>query len=324
MYREFYNLTKDPFGMAPDPSLLYLTTQHREALAGLLFTVLERKGLAVLTGEVGTGKTTLLRRVLRDMPGDRIPSSIIFNPTLTRDELLEMAMLGFGITDVPQTKPLRLKRFQEFLIQCHETNRAPMLAIDEAHVLSHELLEEVRLLSNFELADCKLLQIVLIGQSELTALLEKEELRQLKQRIAVRLSIRPLSNSETLGYLRFRWIECGGAEDIPFTGPAVVAVTEWSKGIPRIINALCDNALLAAFGSGSSIVTAEHVVEAGTDLHLQRPITVPKTPIPTAEQPQNTPVPIADIPPVRLFSAYSDPPKRSLLWRWTARVGTFL
>jgi general secretion pathway protein A len=331
MYRDFYHLAKDPFGMAPDPSLLYLTAQHREALAGLLVTVLECKGLAVLTGEVGTGKTTLLRRVLRDIPGDRIPSSIIFNPTLTRDELLEMTMLGFSITDIPQSKPMRLQRLQRFLIECHESKRAPLLAIDEAHVLSHELLEEVRLLSNFELADRKLLQIVLIGQSELTGLLEKEELRQLKQRIAVRLSIKALSNTETLGYLRFRWAECGGSSDIPFTGPAVVAVTEWSQGIPRIINALCDNALMAAFGSGSAIVTAQHVEEAGADLRLQRPskIPVPAPPPPPSppikvEEPETAHVPVADIPPVRLFGAYSEPPKKSLLWRWAARMGAFL
>src|SRR4051794_38992092 len=116
MYRESYALARDPFGMSPDPGLLYLTVQHREALAGLLFTVMEKKGLAVLTGEAGTGKTTLLRRVLRDLPGERIPSSIIFNPTLTRDELLEMAMLGFGIKDIPATKPQRLRRLQLFLL----------------------------------------------------------------------------------------------------------------------------------------------------------------------------------------------------------------
>jgi general secretion pathway protein A len=325
--------------MSPDPNLLYMTAPHREALAGLLFTVLEHKGLAVLTGEAGTGKTTLLRRALRDLPAERIPSSIIFNPMLTRDELLEMAMLGFGIKDIPPTKPQRLRSLLRFLIECQDTNRVPLLAIDEAHVLTRELLEEVRLLSNFELSDRKLLQIVLLGQGELNALLDQEDLRQVKQRIAVRLAVRPLTHAEAEGYIRFRWAECGGNGAVPFTGPAVASIATWSQGIPRIINALCDNALMSAFGQGSPVVTAQHVGEAATDLHLQRPAVAPvppaarpvpvaaavaSVPVPTAtevEEPEAPPVPVTEMPPVRLFSAYSKPPRRSILWRWVGRVG---
>ena len=328
MYRDCYHLRKHPFAMSPDPALLYMTEQHREALAGLLYAVLECKGLAVLTGEAGTGKTTLLRRVLKELPGDRIPSSIIFNPSLTPDELLEMTLMGFGLKEVAATKPQRLRQLQEFLMHAHSAGRAPLLAIDEAHVLNGRLLEEVRLLSNFELSDKKLLQIVLIGQGELTELLDEDHLRQLKQRIAVRLSIRPLGASEIAGYLEFRWAGCGGSLPVPFHQDAIEAVAAWSNGIPRLINSLCDNALMAAFGRGAPIVETAHVEEAATDLRLRRPRSTPRPA--TIEEPMPVPVlqvghvqPLAEMPPVRIFSAEINPGEagRSGLWRWVSRLG---
>src|SRR5438552_2332399 len=246
MYNQFFGLQKAPFSMTPDPALLFMPPQHREALAGLTYAILNRKGFAVLIGDAGTGKTTLLSRILRSLPKSRIHSSVILNPTLTANEFLEMALMDFGITEVPPSKAQRLASLHRLLLQNHTENKVSVLIIDEAHKLSPVLLEEVRLLSNFEFAEEKLLQIVLSGQNELGDVLNEHHLRQLKQRISVRLALGPLAKHEVEQYIHYRWTKCGGAPAIPFSAEALKAIASWSQGIPRLINSICDNALTAA------------------------------------------------------------------------------
>jgi general secretion pathway protein A len=215
MYTEFYGLAKKPFNMTPDPAFLYLTKQHREALAGLTYAILDRKGFLVLSGMAGSGKTTLLAWVLQKLPRTKIESSVILNPTLTRPEFLELAMLGFGLSNIPASKAQRLWTLQKFLLKARQEGKVSVLIVDEAHKLDADLLEEVRLLGNFEHADEKLLQILLIGQSELDDVLNRPDLWQLKQRVSVRLLIEPLSANEVEHYIRHRWRVAGGQNPPP-------------------------------------------------------------------------------------------------------------
>src|SRR5450759_2733445 len=258
MYEQFFGLERHPFNMTPDPGVLFLTAQHREALAGLTYAILARKGFVVLTGDAGTGKTTLLTRVLQHLPAQRIRSSVILNSTLSPAEFLEMAMLDFGLTDIPQSKAQRIFKLQQFLLSGYAAGQISALVVDEAHKLSPEVLEEIRLLGNFEFSDQKLLQIVLVGQPELAQTLNRPDLRQFKQRIAVRLTISPLSRGEVHGYVEHRWKQAGGAT-VPFDAEALEGIERWSGGLPRLINAICDNALLAAYGEGADTVRTEHV-----------------------------------------------------------------
>ncbi len=268
MYMEFYGLAKKPFNMTPDPAFLFLTTQHREALAGLTYAILERKGFLVLSGMSGAGKTTLLSWVLKKLPSDRVQSSVILNPTLTREEFLEMAMLDFGITDIPASKARRLWVLQNFLLQERQEGRISVLIVDEAHQLSVELLEEIRLLGNLECADEKLIQILLIGQSELDEVMNRPELWQLKQRVSVRLAIKPLSVDEVEKYMEHRWTVAGGKLPLPFEPDAIAVIKKWSQGIPRMINSISDSALTLAFAEDVRTVTAAQVEAAVRDLQL--------------------------------------------------------
>ncbi len=267
MYSAFYSLEKKPFTMTPDPSFLYLTKQHREALAGLTYAILDRKGFLVLSGMAGAGKTTLLAWVLQKLPSDRVHPSVILNPTLTREEFIELAMLDFGIAEVPASKAQRLWKLQKYLLECREEGKVNVLIVDEAHKLSYEILEEIRLLGNMEYGDEKLLQILLLGQSELDDVLNRPDLWQLKQRISVRLSIGPLSPDEVEYYIQHRWTLAGGKAH-PFTPEAIAHLQKWSQAIPRLINSLCDNALTIAFAEQSRSVTAAHVDSAAEDLRL--------------------------------------------------------
>src|SRR5262245_24219391 len=211
MYEAHFGLKSNPFGMTPDSGTLFWTVAHREAIAGLTYAVMGRKGFVVLTGPAGTGKTTLLRKLLDSAPV-AMRTSFVYNPTLTPSEFLELALTDFDMPPVFMNKAQRLLRLEQFLLSMYREGKVVVLIIDEAHKLSPELLEEVRLLTNFETAKEKLLQIVLAGQPELNGVLNREDLWQLKQRIAVRLQIRPLSESDIHQYLSFRWIKAGGGE----------------------------------------------------------------------------------------------------------------
>lgn len=268
MYHQYFGLQKEPFGMTPDPAFLFLTATHREALAGVTYAILSRKGFVVLTGDAGTGKTTLLTRIIQSIPTTRARFSIVLNPMLTPAEFLELALLDFGVASIPESKAQRLLILKQFLIQAFEKHQVPVLVVDEAHKLSPEVLEEIRLLSNFELPEGKLLQIVLAGQSELSDVLNREDLRQLKQRIAVRLAIHPLSTTELEQYIQYRWTKAGTTRPHPFSPEALGKIAQCSRGIPRLVNVFCDNALMLAYGEGVSAVGASQIMEVARDLDV--------------------------------------------------------
>ena len=268
MYSQFFGLRTEPFSMTPDPAFLFLTTAHREALAGLTYSILSRKGFVVLTGDAGTGKTTLLTRIFQSIPSTRVRFSVVLNPTLTPSEFLELALLDFGITSVPVSKAQRLTLLQQFLIEAAGKKQTAVLVVDEAHKLPPDVLEEIRLLSNFEQADGKLLQIVLAGQTELGDVLNRQDLRQLKQRVAVRLAIHPLSPSDVEHYIQHRWQKAGATKPHPFQPEAVVRVAQCSRGIPRLVNVLCDNALMLAYGEGNATIGLAQIDEVAHDLDL--------------------------------------------------------
>ncbi|MDP9171832.1 MAG: AAA family ATPase [Acidobacteriota bacterium] len=267
MYTESFGLTKKPFSLTPDPAFLFLTEQHREALVGLTSAILQRKGFVVLTGDAGTGKTTLLTRVLNFLPPSQLQFSAILNTTLTPSEFLESVLLDFGVKDVPASKALRLWKLKELLLQGQRDGKVSALIVDEAHNLSPELLEEIRMLGNFEEPEQKSLQILLVGQTELDKTLNRQDLRQLKQRISVRLSLSPLADAQVGEYIRHRWVRAGGTEH-PFAPEAVEYIAQVSRGLPRVINGLCDHALAAAFEERSSRVVDRHVRKAAQELDL--------------------------------------------------------
>ena len=340
VYQQAFGLSVDPFTMTPDPDLLFLTEQHREALAGLAYAILGRKGFAVFTGPAGTGKTTVVRRFLRSVEAAGVQSSVILNPTLTPAEFLEMALIAFGIAEVPAGKTQRICLLERFLLECQAKGNAAALIIDEAHKLSPEVLEEIRLLSNFELCDQKLLQIVLVGQSELRALLNRHDLQQLKQRIALQFSIVPLSAAEVEPYLQYRWLKAGGGNALPFRPEAIQLIARASCGIPRVMNAISDNALLQAFAGGAAVVAEEPVRAACRDLDLFLDPPPPSAAAPPVAPPAaakipavgdehslaralqaNTPAAPANgyLLPLRTLAAY-DPARRPSWWaRWMGR-----
>jgi general secretion pathway protein A len=341
MYTDFFGLQKLPFNLTPDPAFLFLPLKHREALAGLTYAILERKGFVVLTGDAGTGKTTLISSVLNRLPADRVESSIMLNPTLTASEFLEAVMLDFDIPDVPASKAQRLWKLQEFLARTHAENRLAVLVIDEAHKLSLEVLEEIRLLGNFESATGKFLQILLLGQSELDDVLNRHDLRQFKQRIALRLYIDRLTASEVQQYIQFRWAKAGASGALPLTVDAIAGVVQWSQGIPRLINSICDTALLMAYGDDSPLVGLNYVRAAATNLALTEapaPLAhLPYSPISPVEKsngsPKGAPLEMPDQPRIRAnfphhpeavpsFGGYGDPKANSsLLKRLAEKFG---
>ena len=325
MYQQFFGLERHPFSMTPDPAVLFLTEQHREALAGLTYAILGRKGFVVLTGDAGTGKTTLLTRVLQYLPAQRIRSSVILNSTLSPAEFLEMAMLDFGIADIPQSKAQRIFKLQQFLLSGYAAGQISALVVDEAHKLSPEVLEEIRLLGNFENAKDKLIQILLVGQNELTDVLNREDLRQFKQRVAVRLRLEALSTEDVAQYIQHRWTKAGGRQPSPFVPDVVDRIGSCSRGIPRTINVICDNVLMLAFAKSQSTVTLEHLREAARDLDLTEPKPQPKV----VEAPVEDPVAV-ELPPApiavarfRTLERYGgDPESRPSLWsRWVGKLG---
>ena len=264
MYERYFGLSTSPFTMSPNPQFLYLTPCHREALAGLTYGILSRKGVVVVIGEAGTGKTSLLTRVLQAVNANK---SFICNPTTTAEEFLELAMRNFGFDEIPSSRAAKLSRFEKFLRASQDEGRICVLVIDEAQRLSPSVLEEVRLLTNLESPQGKLLQIILAGQTELRELLNRTDLRQLKQRIATRLTLMPLRGPEEVkAYVDYRWATAGGGESSPFTADAVAALTRYSTGIPRIVNALCDNALILAVADGVKSVSEIQVRTAAADL----------------------------------------------------------
>jgi general secretion pathway protein A len=253
--------------MTPDPEYLFMTKVHRRVFLGMFDAIGPRKGLVVLTGEAGTGKTTLVRKVLASMPGAKAKFSLVLNPTLTQARFLESMLMDFGIAAPPGEVP-QWTQLQQVLLQLHSEGKAAVLVVDDAHKLSAEQLEEIRLLTNLEVPEAKLLQVILVGQKELDSLLDQDSLQQLKQRVAVRLALSPLSALEAEGYVEYRWCQTGAKTKHPFVEDAVRGIACYSHGLPSLINVLCDNALLIAHEDGAALVGEKHVVAAAKHLEL--------------------------------------------------------
>ena len=324
MYTAYFGLNSKPFNITPDPAFLFVTEQHREALTGLTYSILDRKGFLALSGTAGSGKTTLLTWVLEKLPTTQVRSSVILNPTLTRDEFLEMVMLDFGICDIPVSKAQRLWMLQSFLVKGQQEGKISVLIVDEAHKLTAELLEEIRLLGNFECAQEKLIQVVLIGQSELDDLLNRPDLWQFKQRLSVRLTLQPLGVNEVGRYVAHRWSVAGGKNPPPFSSDAIADLAKWSKGIPRVINSICDNALLDAFAETASCVGVEHIHCAVRDLHLadEKSLPTPKLSAPVVPPP--IPISPPRVRPIefRTLERYGvRSERRSTVARWASKLG---
>ena len=262
MYLQHFGLNEKPFSIAPDPRYLYMSEQHQEALAHLLFGLNGEGGIVLLTGEVGTGKTTMVRRLLEDLP-DNSNLAWIINPKLSAIELLAAMCDEVGI-DYPENTT-SIKRFtdliSQYLLTAHAQGRNTILMIDEAQNLSPDVLEQLRLLTNLETSERKLLQIILIGQPELQAILARHDLRQFAQRITARFHLRPIQRHEILAYLEHRLSVAGTTHDI-FTPRTARLIHKLSEGLPRRINLFCDRALLGAYATGHTQVQKKHIKQA--------------------------------------------------------------
>jgi general secretion pathway protein A len=247
MYQSFYGFKEMPFNITPDPKFLYLSQTHQEALQHLKFGVRERKGFIVLIGEVGCGKTTLCRRFLNELDPARFDTALILNPRVTETQMLKAILGELGETKLARSQVDLVSQMNRVLLERINRGRDIVLIIDEAQNLSFEVLEQIRLLSNLETDKQKLLQIVLMGQPELKEVLAREELRQLRQRILVHYELHPLTQKEMVHYIQHRLTLAGGAGRPSFTPWALRAIHKSSRGIPRIVNNLCDKAMLSAF-----------------------------------------------------------------------------
>lgn len=274
MYAAYFGLKQEPFSIAPDPRLLFMSEQHREALAHLLYGVQGGGGFVLLTGEIGTGKTTVCRSFLEQVP-EHVNLAYIFNPKLTVLELLETVCHEFGVAvTLPSQRAATVKDYLDplnaFLLRSHAEGRNNVLVIDEAQNLAPEVLEQLRLLTNLETSERKLLQIILIGQPELRDMLARPELEQLAQRVIARYHLQALAPQESELYVRHRLEVCGLQRPLPFDRAALKRVHAASGGIPRRINLLCDRALLGAYAGGQSQVTRRIVDQAASEVFPRR------------------------------------------------------
>jgi len=265
MYEQFYGLTAQPFSITPDPRYLFFSRRHREAFDHMLFGITERKGFIQITGEVGAGKSTLCRAILEQL-GQKYATALILNPVMTGIQLLRAILHELGLEDRGNDRVRLVQRLNEFLLERAREGRDVVLFVDEAQDLSDDILEEVRLLSNLETDDRKLLQIVLIGQTELRTRLERRELRQLRQRITVRYHLGPIEREETEAYILHRLTVAGSNGRPTFSPGAIRAVHRHSRGVPRLINAICDKTLLAGYVEGCDQLTWRQVRRAVRDL----------------------------------------------------------
>lgn len=268
MYKSFFGLKVNPFGMNPDPRFLFLTHNTREVLASLAYGVQRRRGFVVLTGEVGTGKTTLLNKLLQYLHQNRIATAFVFNPRMDSTDFLQFVTADFGIQAQSTTKGQLLQRLYHWLLDRHRAGETAALIIDEAQNLSADLLEEIRLLTNLETSTEKLLQIVLSGQPELDEKLRSPGLRQIRQRIAMRCRTRPLTKDETHVYVRERLRLAGSVNSI-FEPAAIDAIYGYAQGIARVTNLICEHALISALAAQSHTVSAEVIDEVACDLELE-------------------------------------------------------
>lgn len=274
MYLDFYGLKENPFTLVTEPRFLYYSESHCEALAHLLYGVREKKGIIAMFGEAGTGKTTLIKATLALLQKSRVVASVIMNPMLgTADELLDAILQGFRITARGKSPLEKTAILQQFATQEARAGRIVVILVDEAQELSRHVLEQLRLLSNLEDQNEKLLQIVLSSQPEFRDKLEEHEFRAMRQRITVRCRLHALNAQETWRYLYHRLAIAGGQTEI-FTPEAVEQMFTYSTGIPRILNGLADNCLLAGFSRGFPQVSGDVVEQVARHLELQAPMTM--------------------------------------------------
>lgn len=269
MYEQFFGLRERPFDLVPNPRFLYLTARQREALGNLQYGLVQPRGLTLLIGEAGTGKTTLVQAVLGELDRAMVECVLISNPTLTRSEFYEALADGFGLgPGASESKVKFLSAFRDHLEYRRSAGLLSALVLDEAQSLPYELLEEVRLLSNIETSTMKLLNVVLAGQPELANRLNDPNLRQLKQRIGLRCELTPLDFAETAAYIAGRIRIAGGEPAAIFSREAIVAIYEASGGVPRIINVVCDNTLIGAFATQTKPIVRKFVQDVCRDFDL--------------------------------------------------------
>lgn len=271
MYNAFFGFKESPFNLTPDPTFLYRSRQHEEALANLIYGVHSRKGFVVLTGEVGTGKTTMLECLQDFLAAHHIDFAFLFNSRLTTEQFFEMIAYDLDLRCTRTSKTEVLFALNQLLIQNANEGRTTALIVDEAHNLEWDVLEEVRLLGNLENRRGKLLQIVLAGQPEFDRKLDAPSLRQLKQRIALRCMLQPFEEPETLEYISTRLSRAGMTEQTVFPPALLAEIHVRAQGIPRVINAICDNLLLTAFALESKLATLEMLDEVTEDMRLEWP-----------------------------------------------------
>ncbi len=270
MYTKYYGFNEKPFTLTPNPRFIYLSKNHKEAFAHLLYGINNHYGFIELIGEVGTGKTTVLRTLLSQLNEENYRSALIFNPCLTGVELLRSINHEFGLNSESEYSNELLEELNLFLLHGNTHGITVVLVIDEAQNLSPLILEQLRLISNLETEDDKLIQIILAGQPELSTLLDRPELRQLNQRIAVRYRLRSMSMDETRTYIRHRMVVAGETGGVSFSRPALTLIHLYTRGLPRLINNLCDRALLIGYGDEQRRISALVIMRAIKELRTAR------------------------------------------------------
>jgi type II secretory pathway predicted ATPase ExeA len=266
MYQEYFQLAESPFNAGPDPKFLYLTDSIREALATLAYGVNNRKGFILLTGDVGTGKTTILNVFMDWLEAQGASTAFVFNPHLNPDDFLKIVWTDFGIEQGRDGKSECIVRFSNWLLDRYRAQRPVVLFVDEAQQLSEEVLEELRLLTNLETPKHKLLQIVLCGQPELNGLISRPSLRQLRQRIALRCNTSPLTVEQTSEYINMRLRIAGSREITLFDMEAISFIHRISGGIPRVINLLCEQSMINAYCDGRKAIDANMVRQVAAEI----------------------------------------------------------
>jgi general secretion pathway protein A len=271
MYNAYFGLSASPFSLSPDPAFFYRSEQHEEALANLIYGVQSRKGFIVLSGEVGTGKTTMLECLRDFLDSQHIEFAFIFNSRITSDQFFEMIAYDLNLSCQRTSKTEVLFALNSLVVQQSDQGRTTVLIVDEAHNLEWEVLEEIRLLGNMENRRGKLIQVILAGQPELDRKLDAPNLRQLKQRIVLRCSLEPFSASDTADYINNRMEKAGLTNQTVLSAELMAEIHARSQGIPRVINAICDNLLLTCFAMEGKVATVEMLDEVSRDMRLEWP-----------------------------------------------------
>jgi len=283
MYKDFFHLRANPFNVNPDPRYLFLTRHTEEALACLTYGIQSRKGFVLLTGEVGTGKTTLINKLLEWLRAQQVPTAFIFNSRMNVPQFLDYMMADFGIPCDTRSKSQILLKLYNWLLERYRAGETAVLIVDEAQNLADEVLEEIRMMTNLETFTEKLLQIVLVGQTELEQKLKQPNLRQLRQRLTLRAKTHPLTLDETKSYIQQRLRIAGSNGQQVFEGDALGAIHRYSSGIPRVVNLICEHCLVSAFVDQQKVVGTGIVDAVARDFdlgdnHAAMPPLAPQTP----------------------------------------------